>query len=64
MFGGTLVPSAAEPIGPFVADVTGVVRFAYPGGLPFELVTQWAVVDAAAPAGVSLSNALRLHFLP
>ena len=64
VFGGTLVPSAAEPIGPFVADVTGVVRFAYPGGLPFELVTQWAVVDAAAPAGVSLSNALRLHFLP
>lgn len=64
VFGGTLVPSGAEPIGPFVADGTGRVQFAYPGGLPFELVTQWAVVDAGSLTGVSLSNALRLRFLP
>ena len=63
-FGGTLVPSGAEPIGPFFTDASGQAQFTYPGGLPFSLVTQWAIVDAGAASGVSLSNALRLNFLP
>jgi hypothetical protein len=64
IFGGTLVPSGAEPIGPFFTDASGQAQFTYPGGLPFSLVTQWAIVDAGAASGVSLSNALRLNFLP
>ena len=64
VFGGTLVPSGAEPIGPFFTDASGQAQFTYPGGLPFSLVTQWAIVDAGAASGVSLSNALRLNFLP
>lgn len=61
--GGTLVPV------PFVkllfanttAGGTLPLSFSWPAGVPsgFNVYVQWAIHDAAAPAGVSLSNALQ-----
>ncbi len=65
LFGGTLVPVDANPVGPFFADATGTITFSFPGGGgPLTLYSQWATVDAGAVQGVSLSNALRVDLLP
>ena len=65
LLGGTIVPSPPALAGPFTTDASGTFTFTVPGGGgPFVLYAQWGILDAAAGAGFSLSNALKLDFLP
>ena len=61
--GGLLLPVPAAVMLAFSTDATGTIAlpFAWPAGLPagFDLYYQYAIQDAAAVHGVSLSNALK-----
>jgi hypothetical protein len=61
--GGTLVPVPAMLVLPLPTGAGGsfTLAFTWPSGIPTgtEIYLQAAIQDAAAPAGVALSNALR-----
>jgi hypothetical protein len=61
--GGTLVPAEPTFQLAIATDASGSITLCIAGsaGLPagFDLVLQYAVVDAAAPQGVALSNAIQ-----
>ena len=61
--GGTLVPAQPGFSVAIVTDETGSITLGISGSanLPagYDLVMQYAVVDAAAPQGVALSNAIQ-----
>jgi len=63
---GTLVPLPQIVAGPFNTNSAGELGIGSVsgGGGPFDVYAQWVVLDADAPAGFSLSNALRIHVLP
>lgn len=59
---GTLVAATAMAA-PFLTDARGEVRFELSFDLaPTTLLAQWAVLDPGAPAGIALSNALRIEW--
>lgn len=63
--GGTLVPVPILLGIPLSASASGGLTLNVPGGGGFaSIVLQAAVVDPAQPAGVALSNAVRLELLP
>jgi hypothetical protein len=63
--GATIVPEAYSLIGPFTASAAGTFTAVVPGGGgPYAIFLQWAILDAGAAFGFSMSNALRLSFLP
>ena len=64
--GGTLVPAPSVIFGGLVTDAAGALEVpGVPGGGgPFDLSIQWVVQDPAASAGKSLSNALKVGWLP
>jgi len=61
--GGTLVPAEPTFQLAIVTDASGSIELGISGsaGLPagYDLVMQYAVLDAAAPQGVALSNAIQ-----
>jgi hypothetical protein len=66
LFGGTVVTVPMLFVVPAVTGAAGTL--AVPGlpggGGPLELYVQCAILDASQPAGVALSNAVKLEFLP
>ncbi|MFO1053886.1 MAG: hypothetical protein U1F36_16840 [Planctomycetota bacterium] len=65
MFDAVLVPQNPGVIGPLLADANGTVSIpVVGGGGSFSIYVQWAVSDIGASSGVSVSNALRIDFLP
>jgi hypothetical protein len=64
--GGVVVPFPAQFLFTFASDAAGELHVPIFGGtpVPIDFYVQGAYLDASLPAGVGLTNAVRIEYLP